>query len=175
MNSTQKIKVSAFVMMVILALGSSATMAGSMAAEEQMKGPAADFTLKNKAGGNLRLNDYRGKVVMLNFWASWCGPCRKELPLLNGLYSQYKDLDFVILGINVDSDSSLADKLLKDIKVDFPILLDPKSDISTQYKVEAMPSSFFIDRNGNLRFLHRGFEDGTEKTYEAHIRALIRE
>lgn len=161
--------------MVLLLLPWTIVNAGSMAAEEQLKGPATDFTLKNKAGGNLRLADYRGKVVMMNFWASWCGPCRKELPLLNNLYTQYKDLDFVILGVNVDSDSSLADKLLKDIKVDFPILLDPKSDVSSQYKVEAMPSSFFIDRNGNLRFLHRGFEDGTEKTYEAHIRALIRE
>ena len=67
---------------------------------------------------------------MINFWASWCGPCRQELPILNTLYKQYKDMGFVILGVNIDNDPALADKLLKDIKVDFPVLLDPENRIA---------------------------------------------
>ncbi len=146
-----------------------------LAKEEMLKGPAADFTLKNKAGGNTRLADLRGTAIMINFWASWCGPCRQELPILNNLYKQYKDMGFVILGVNIDNDPALADKLLKDIKVDFPILLDPENKVAENYKVDTMPSSVFIDRNGNARMLHRGYEPGREKQYEDMIRKLVRE
>ena len=146
-----------------------------MAKEEVLKGQAADFTLKNKAGGNVRLGELRGTAVMINFWASWCGPCRQELPILNNLYKQYKDMGFVILGVNIDNDPALAEKLLKDIKVDFPVLLDPENKVAESYKVDTMPSSVFIDRNGNARMLHRGYEPGREKHYEDMIRKLVRE
>lgn len=159
---------------LLMLLFISGLVVSSVQAKE-LSGPAKDFTLPNKAGGNLRLADLRGEVVMINFWASWCGPCRQEMPLLENMYHQYKDLGFTILGVNVDHDPALADKLLRDIKVSFPVLLDAKNDISKLYDIDAMPSTVMVDRSGNMRFLHRGFKPGYEKQYEDQIKLLVRE
>jgi thiol-disulfide isomerase/thioredoxin len=142
---------------------------------EELKGPAPDFTLKNRLGGNVRLADLRGEVVMINFWASWCGPCRQEMPLIEDIYKRYKDLGFTVLGVNVDNDPKLADKLLKDITVSFPVLLDSENKLSEIYQVDAMPSTVMVDRNGNMRFLHRGYKPGYEAKYEEQIKKLVRE
>lgn len=171
----QKLIAAVATLTFVMATAVTPVVHAGLAKEEALKGPAADFTLKNRAGGNLRLADLRGTAVMINFWASWCGPCRQELPILNNLYKQYKDMGFVILGVNIDNDPALADKLLKDIKLDFPVLLDPENKIAESYKVDTMPSSVFIDRNGNARMLHRGYEPGREKQYEDMIRKLVRE
>ena len=85
-----------------LALACVLACASPLAAAEAINIPAPDFTLESRSGENLRLEDHRGEVVMLNFWASWCGPCRQEMPLMDELYSQYKDLGFTILAVNVD-------------------------------------------------------------------------
>ncbi len=136
---------------------------------------AADFTLKSNAGKNIRLSEQRGQVVMVNFWASWCGPCRKEMPLLNDLYNKYHKLGFNLLGVNIDEDPKLAEKVLVDIPVNFPILLDSKNSVSELYGIDAMPTTVLIDRNGKVRHLHRGFKSGYELTYEQQIKALIKE
>ena len=136
---------------------------------------AADFTLKSNTGKNIRLSEQRGQVVMVNFWASWCGPCRKEMPLLNDLYNEYHKLGFNLLGVNIDEDPKLAEKVLADIPVNFPILLDSKNSVSELYGIDAMPTTVLIDRNGKVRHLHRGFKSGYELTYEQQIKALIKE
>lgn len=136
---------------------------------------APDFTLKNRSGGNLRLSEQRGEVVLLNFWASWCGPCRQEMPILNTLHERYSKLGFSVIGINVDKDSSLADKILKDIPVTFPILLDDTGAVSGTFDVSAMPTTILVDRDGNMRYLHKGYKPGYELEYEAQIKELIRE
>jgi len=159
---------------LLLLLFISGVVVSSVQAEE-MKGPAPDFTLKNRAGGNVRLADLRGEVVMINFWASWCGPCRQEMPLIEDIYKRYKDLGFTVLGVNVDNDSKLADKLLSNISVSFPVLLDSENKLSEIYQVDAMPSTVMVDRNGNMRFLHRGFKPGYETKYEEQIKKLLRE
>jgi peroxiredoxin len=141
----------------------------------QVEGPAPDFTLKSITGENLKLSEYRGEVVMINFWASWCAPCRQEMPLLDSLYQKYKDLGFTLLGINLDEKSAQAEKLLKEIPVNFPILLDPKSEISRLYKVSAMPTTILVDRDGNMRFLHKGYMPGYEEDYEKQIKTLVME
>lgn len=138
-------------------------------------GAAPDFTLKSRDGSNIKLSELRGQVVMVNFWASWCGPCRQEMPLLEQLYQRYQPMGFTLLGVNVEEDSSAADKVLKDIPVSFPILYDSKNSVSESYQVRAMPSTFLIDRDGNVRYLHKGYQPGYEEDYQQQIRELVRE
>ena len=146
-----------------------------MAGAEAINVPAPDFTLESRSGENLRLEDHRGEVVMLNFWASWCGPCRQEMPLMDELYSQYKDLGFTILAVNVDENREEAHRCLDKVPVNFPILYDPESSVSELYEVQAMPTTVMIDRDGNARYLHYGYQPGYEDEYEQQIRELVRE
>lgn len=145
------------------------------AAAELVKGKAPDFTLKSLRGENLKLSEHRGQVVMVNFWASWCAPCRQEMPVLNDLYLKYKDLGFVLLAVNVEEDSSKAKNWLRDLKVAFPVLLDSANTVSKQYEVNAMPSTYIIDKDGNLRYVHRGYLPGYEDEYQKQVRELMRE
>lgn len=136
---------------------------------------APDFTLKSAAGDNLRLSEYRGEVVLINFWASWCGPCRQEMPILSELHDKYRALGFTVLGVNVEADSSKAKKLLQELPVSFPVVFDADSVVSRQYDVVAMPSTVLVDRDGNMRYLHKGYKPGLEAVYQQQIRDLIRE
>ncbi len=159
-------------LLVIVSLASGAIAKSSK--HEELKGPAKDFTLKSRSGKNVRLSDLRGRVVMLNFWASWCGPCRQEMPLLDRLAQRYEPAGFSLLGVNVDADKKLADKVLREIPVNFDILYDPTSKVSEAYKVDVMPSSVMIDCDGNLNYLHRGYVSGDEKVYKKLIKKLLR-
>ncbi len=150
-------------------------LAATPALAQKMAGEAPDFTLKSLSGENVKLSELRGEVVMINFWASWCGPCRQEMPILDALYGQYKDLGFTILGVNVEEDPEGARRLLKMIPVTFPVLLDSDNRVSEQYKVVAMPSTYLIDRDGNMRYFHAGYQPGYEELYDAQIRELLRE
>jgi peroxiredoxin len=140
-----------------------------------MSGAAPDFTLKSNNGINMKLSEYHGEVVLINFWASWCGPCRQEMPLLEELHNRYKSLGFTVLGVNVEEDSRQARKLIQDMAVSFPVLFDTQSIVSKQYDVVAMPSSVLVDRSGNLRYLHKGYKPGLEEVYLEQVRELIRE
>lgn len=142
---------------------------------QNIEGVAPDFTLKSNQGSNMRLEDLRGSVVMVNFWVSWCGPCRQEMPLMDEIYKKYEKFGFTILAVNVDEDSADADRFLGDVPVSFPVLYDNESRISELYNVDAMPTTIMIDRNGNKRFLHRGYKEGYEKDYEKQVKKLIRE
>lgn len=142
---------------------------------ETLEGPAPDFTLKSRSGENIKLSEMRGDVVMINFWASWCAPCRQEMPLLEEMYKKYSDLGFVLLGVNVEEDSSKAGELLRDIPVTFPILYDNTNKVTKLYKVVAMPSTVMVDRDGNMRYLHRGYLPGYEAEYVKQIKELIKE
>ena len=140
-----------------------------------IKGKAPNFTLKSNTGKNIKLSELRGQVVLLNFWASWCGPCRQEMPLLEKLQQRYSALGFTVLGVNVEEDPSKAKTLLKDIPVSFPILFDTQNTVSKQYQVLAMPSTVMIDRNGNMRYLHKGYKPGDEAQYKKWIKQLVKE
>ena len=142
---------------------------------EDVSGPAPDFTLAARDGSAVTLSDLKGQVVMINFWATWCGPCRKEMPLLEQLHARYESLGFTLLGVNVEEDSRLADQFLKETPVTFPILLDPENGVSKLYNVSAMPSTVLVDRSGNLRYLHHGYQEGYENEYQDQIRTLVRE
>ena len=136
---------------------------------------AGNFTLKSAEGSNIRLSEYRGQVVLLNFWASWCGPCRQEFPHLDDLHKKYADLGFTVFGVNVEQDRASADKVLRDIPVTFPVLFDDNNQVSELYNVDAMPMTLLVDRNGVVRYLHRGYKPGYEVAYDKQVRALVKE
>jgi peroxiredoxin len=137
--------------------------------------PAPDFTLRTLDGQKLRLGEQRGRVVLVNFWATWCGPCRQEMPHLNKLYEKYRSSGFVLLGVNVDDDTTQAAGVATRLGVTFPVLPDADKRVSRQYDLSAMPSTVLIDRDGKVRYLHRGYQSGYENTYDKQIRELLKE
>ena len=136
---------------------------------------APDFTLRTMDGPNLRLQEQRGRVVLVNFWATWCGPCRQEMPHMNRLYEKYRASGFVLLGVNVDEDPHNAASVAAKLGVKFPVLLDTDKKVSRLYDLVTMPSTVLIDRDGRVRYVHRGYMDGYENTYEKQIRELLKE
>ena len=136
---------------------------------------APDFALKSSTGENLRLSEYRGDVVMINFWATWCGPCRQEMPLLDELYTRYERVGFNLLGVNIDDDSRRAMQMIEELGVNFPVLFDARKEVSELYNVEAMPVTVLVDREGTVRYVHHGYKPGYENAYLDQIRSLLRE
>ena len=136
---------------------------------------APDFTLRRLDGPNLRLQEQRGRVVLVNFWATWCGPCRQEMPHMNRLYEKYKSSGFVLLGVNVDEDPRNAASVASKMGVTFPVLLDTDKNVSKLYDLNTMPSTVLIDRDGKVRYIHRGYLAGVEDTYDRQIRELLKE
>jgi len=136
---------------------------------------APSFSLPSRSGDSVSLEQLKGQVVMLNFWASWCGPCRQEMPLLDQMHKRYSSLGFTLLGVNVEANTKDAERWLAETPVSFPVLFDKESKVSKLYDVNAMPSTVFIDRKGNVRYLHRGYKPGDESEYLNQIRALLKE
>ncbi len=147
----------------------SATGAG------EISGPAPNFSLPSRSGEQVSLEDLKGQVVMINFWATWCAPCRQEMPHLEALHQRYSNLGFTLLGVNVDKDTSGVEKFLAQTPVSFKVLFDSANEVSELYDVIAMPSTVMVDREGNLRYMHHGYQPGYEHEYQAQIRALLRE
>src|SRR5580692_8414591 len=137
--------------------------------------PAPGFTLPARGGSTIDLSQFKGQVVMINFWASWCGPCRQEMPLLEGMYKKYQPLGFTLIGVNVEPDQKDAESFLKQTPVTFPVLFDAKSKVSGLYNVQGMPTTVFIDRKGKVRLVHESYKPGDENLYLDQIRTLIRE
>jgi len=151
-------------------------LAVSALASSGLQGQVApDFALKSSSGENLRLSEYRGNVVMVNFWATWCGPCRQEMPLLDELYARYQRVGFSLLGVNIDDNASKAMTMVSELGVSFPVLFDSRKEVSKLYEVEAMPVTVIIDREGTVRFVHYGYKPGYEEKYLDEIRTLLRE
>ncbi len=148
---------------------------GSLAASDLTGQAAPDFVLKSSTGENLRLSEYRGDVVMINFWATWCGPCRQEMPLLDDLYARYGRVGFSLLGVNIDDDARRAMQMIDELGVNFPVLFDDTKEVSRLYQVEAMPVTVLVDRSGTVRHVHHGYKPGYEEKYLTEIRSLLRE
>ena len=151
-----------------------AVVAGTASSAIAPATTAPDFTLHAMGGPNLRLKVQRGRVVMVNFWATWCAPCRQEMPHLNRLYEKYRGAGFVLLGVNVDDDTSKAADVVAKLGVTFPVLLDTEKSVSKLYDVSTMPSTMIIDRDGKVRYVHRGYLAGYEESYEKQIRELLK-
>ena len=141
-----------------------------------LSGPAPNFTLQSNAGGQVSLASLKGKVVMVNFWATWCVPCRQEMPHLQALYERYSSLGFELLAVNVEKNNAEgARKWLEETPVTFPVLFDPENQVTKLYKVQTMPSTVLIGRDGTMRFIHHGYKPGYENDYQTQVRALLRE
>ncbi len=153
----------------------SVIAAGSLASSGLTGQPAPDFALRSATGDVLRLSEYRGDVVMINFWATWCGPCRQEMPLLDELYSRYQRVGFMLFGVNIDVDSRRAMSMVDDLGISFPVLFDTRKEVSKLYRVEAMPVTILVDREGDVRYVHHGYKPGYEQLYLDEIRTLLRE
>jgi len=160
---------------LVLAIGAGLLAAGSVARARPAGHDAPDFTLPTVGGPNLRLAEQRGRVVMLNFWASWCGPCRREMPELDKIYSRYRTSGFQLLAISVDEDPANAAGASSRMGVHFPVLLDGERKVSRQYALDAMPSTVIIDRDGRMRFRHQGYHEGAQELYERQVRELLKE
>ena len=154
---------------LLLALASAAQAAVAPQAT------APDFTLRSLDGRNLRLAEQRGQVVLVNFWATWCGPCKQEMPHLNRLYDKYRSSGFVLLGVNVDEDMRQASGTAAKFGLHFPVLLDADKSVVKLYDLNSMPATVLIDRDGKVRYLHRGYREGLEAAYEQQIRELVKE
>ncbi|HEX2540129.1 MAG TPA: TlpA disulfide reductase family protein [Caldimonas sp.] len=157
---------------VVLALALAASTIASGAIAPQSSAP--DFTLRTMEGPNLRLKEQRGRVVMVNFWATWCGPCRQEMPQLERLHRKYKSTGLVLLGVNVDDDPKKAAEVAAKLGVSFPMLYDTDKAVSKLYDLATMPSTVLIDRDGTVRYVHRGYFAGYEENYEKQIRELLK-
>jgi peroxiredoxin len=117
---------------------------------------AEDFTLATHGGGKVRLTEHRGKVVMVNFWATWCPPCLEEMPAMERLYRQQKDAGFTLIAVSVDADPKKVAPFVTQHKLTFPIGLDPRMEMANSYGVRALPSSFIVSRDGHLAALAIG-------------------
>ena len=117
----------------------------------------------------LQLEQYRGKVVVVDFWASWCVPCRRSFPWMNEMQAKYGDRGLVIVGVNVDRDRAAAEEFLAELPANFRIHFDNDASVAEAFGVEAMPSSFVIDRDGEVIARHLGFRVRKQDEYEAAI------
>ena len=151
-------------------------LVASLAYAATVSGPAPNFTLQSNAGGQVSLASLKGKVVMVNFWATWCVPCRQEMPHLEALYQKYNSLGFELLAVNVEKNNAEgARKWLQETPVTFPVLFDPENQVTKLYKVQTMPSTVIIGRDGTMRFMHNGYKPGYENDYQTQVRGLLRE
>ena len=121
------------------------------------------------------IDNYKGKVVYLDFWASWCGPCKFSFPYMEDLASQYGGRGLVIFADNLDHNSDKADAFLRDLGTNIPIIYDQKGVLASRYKVEDMPTSILFDRHGRVRYVHKGFYKEKEDEYTSHIVELLNE
>lgn len=137
--------------------------------------PAPDFALRSLGNENLRLSEHLGEVVVINFWATWCGPCRQEMPLLDELYGKYRLAGLVLLSINLDDDLDRATQMARTLHVSYPVLIDERKEVSRAYQVGTLPLTVLIDREGVVRYVSEGYKPGYEQRYADKLRELLNE
>ena len=156
--------------------GSAATPQGTPATPAPapvVGAPAPDFTLEDLDGNQVRLADLAGQVVLVNFWATWCGPCRLEMPALQARYDALKDQGFTVLAVNLDEPREDAALFAQDLGLTFPVLLDPGASINDLYRVRGYPTTFIVDREGLISRQHVGIlSEGQLDDYLAQVGLL---
>jgi thiol-disulfide isomerase/thioredoxin len=134
---------------------------------------APTFKLPGDGSKMYDLSQFRGKVVYIDFWASWCKPCRKSFPWLNEIYSRYKNENLQIIAINLDTSRDDAQQFLEKVPAKFDVAYDPDGSVANKYKLQVMPSSYLIDKKGNLKMAHKGFREGDSNAMEKAIQKLL--
>lgn len=134
---------------------------------------APEIALKDGAGKLVQLSGLKGKVVLVDFWASWCAPCRDSMPFLEKLHKTYGDRGLVVVGVNIDNDLAAAQKFLKDMSVSFTIVNDSDKRVAKSYAPPTMPSSYLIDRQGKVRLVHAGFKASDAGRIDAEVKSLL--
>ena len=155
----------------VAALAVVAVLAASDWAYAQKPAPAIDA--KDTVGVLWNAQSIKGKVVLLDIWASWCGPCKQEMPLLESLYRKHKAQGLVVIGVSVDESKRAMAQFVKDLGVTFPIIHDPEHEIAARYKPTKMPSSYVIGRDGTLAFAHNGFKASDKKKITAAVEKAL--
>lgn len=156
------------------ALAGWLAVAGTVSAATQLKGQdAPDFVLKSVAGKNLRLSEYRGDVVMLSFWATWCGDCRAQLEHLGAMRERYRDAGIELLAVSLDQTVRQASE--GSAGANYPVLHDAGGEVGRLYDVTKMPVMVLIDRGGVVRDVFEGFRRGNDEQYLTEVQALLRE
>jgi peroxiredoxin len=156
-------------------LVASATAAAAAPTPTLLGKDAPDFVLKGMDGRNLRMSEFRGQVVLVNFWARWAGDSRQEMPALDRINTTYSRAGLVVLGVSVDEDVGRAREFAGAMKVSYPILFDTGSEIGRDYLLQKMPMTILVDRAGVIRYSNTGFKRGDERVYLDQIRELLRE
>lgn len=157
-----------------LLLVACAWPATALALDEGDRAPA--FSIPSLFGdGNIELGQYRGKVVYLDFWASWCGPCLKAIPEIEEMRDEFPEDEFQVVAINLDQKAKKAMRFLEKNPIGYPSAADPKGSLPGQFGVETMPTSYLIDRDGVIRYVHKGFSRGDGSRIREEIRMLLKE
>ncbi|ESQ85234.1 hypothetical protein AEAC466_05855 [Asticcacaulis sp. AC466] len=133
------------------------------------------FNPSHAADGQIDLSAYKGKVVYLDFWASWCGPCKNSFPYMENLKAAHAGDDLVIITVNLDHSRQKADAFLKSLNSDLNVVYDPKGSLASTYRIKDMPTSLLIGRDGRVRYVHNGFFPAQTAEYRAQIESLLRE
>ncbi len=158
-----------------LALSMTLAVVSTAATPTLVGKEAPDFVLKGVDGKNLRLSEYRGQVVVVNFWARWVSESRDEMPALDRINTTYNRAGLVVLGVSVDEDMRRAREFAEGMMVRYPILFDTSGDLGRDYLLQRMPVTILVDRAGVVRYSNVGFKRGDERTYLDQIRELLRE
>ena len=159
-----------------LALVALLTVATAVSAATNLKGSEApDFALRSLAGQNLRLSEFRGQIVMLTFWATWCGDCRAQLERLGEMHARYQEAGVELLAVSLDQSRKQAEGMSARLKASYPVLYDEAGDVGKLYEVTRMPVMVLIDRAGVVRDVFEGFRRGNEERYLERVQALLRE
>jgi len=137
--------------------------------------PAPDFSLPTQDNQIVSLSSLKGNPVLVNFWASWCKPCREEIPELIKLYKKYNDKGFRLIGINIDKDKQNAERFINHFQINYTVAFDSQMSAINEYKAVGMPSSFIIDKNGMIRAIIYGFSENKKQLIESKIAELIAE
>ncbi len=158
--------ISLFSLLIVLSLN-------AFAVEINDKAPEFKLDAIKNASSKLALSQLQGKVVYVDFWASWCVPCVRSFPKLEALRAKYKDKGFEVIAINMDENLEDANDFLKKFAVSFPVVRDPSGSVAEQYKLKGMPTGYVIDQSGRVNYIAEGFDPEDEKAIEEMVAALI--
>jgi thiol-disulfide isomerase/thioredoxin len=145
--------------------------------QEKEGSAAPDFKGKTTEGKEIKLSDYHGKVVLIDFWASWCPPCREEMPALIRFYRSHKDTNFELIAVNIDNKKENMDSFLDKLFPEpaFPIVIDNEQKVPALFNIEAMPTTIFVDKKGKIRFWHNGFKESYVNDFDSELTKLLKE